>query len=170
MAWSDLRPLSSLNGKRVCTRIVMRTRFVFIPMYRFPHHPPFDCDRVFFMVGAQCSYFPPRSAPTKTCADQRETLSGDAPPSGPESDKCQAYKVQLLRGRYRLLVHSPRPNMTTNEMAIIDCDRIARVVGGVEVSVFRPNVTMRPIHHQLYASHVKHFYVFVWLMSGARFS
>ena len=66
--------------------------------------------------------------------DNDDSVSGTEHPSESDATKCQAYKIQLMRDRYRLLVDAPCNAPTTDEIYVSDCDIAGRVLGGVEVS------------------------------------
>ena len=87
--------------------------------------------------------------------DHDGPVSGTEPPSESETTNCQAYQVQLLRDRYRLLVDAPCNTKTIEGIYVGDFDSADRVSDGVEVFASLPTVSTCRDHQLLYRSHVK---------------
>ena len=83
-----------------------------------------------------------------------DPVSGTEPPGESETMTCQAYQVQLLRGRYRLLADIACQISTTESMNVSEFNSVARVLGGYEVSVSLPEAPLRRTHQILYQKHV----------------
>ena len=111
---------------------------------------------VFAMVswfGYKVAIYPEH--PPKHESDHDDGLSGTEPPSETESSKCQAYQIQLLRDKYRLLVDAPCETTNVSEMYVIEFDSVAVLLDGVEVEVSLPTMYLCRAHQHLYQTHVE---------------
>lgn len=88
--------------------------------------------------------------------DNDDSVAGTEPSSEPENVKCQAYQIQLLRDRYRLLADDPCKISTACEIYVGNFDSVSRRLDGVGFSFALPTAHMCRTHHLSYQAHAKH--------------
>ena len=81
-------------------------------------------------------------------------LSDTGPPCESGNNICMAYRVQILRDKYRSLPDSRRSSITNMSMNLRELDIAAQIIGGVDVSFSLPTAPLFPRHQDAYASHV----------------
>ena len=87
--------------------------------------------------------------------DDLDPTSGTEPPSEPETSLCEAYRVQLLRDRYRLLSDKKCRTLHVETANVSEFDSVARFINGHEVSVSLPGVSLCRTHQRAYLDHVE---------------
>ena len=91
-----------------------------------------------YLVGFQVATEQGRNS-SKKDLNHADVESGTAPPSESETNACQAYQVQLIRGRSRLIPDHRCDGAAYVSMNMRDFDSISQIIGGVEVAASPPD-------------------------------